>query len=51
MEIAWLMPNSQPEHLLEEQGMPSFLVSNANLWYLYLKLLLDEPKGHAITFY
>lgn len=30
MEIAWLMPNSQPEHLLEEQGMASFLVSNAN---------------------
>lgn len=51
MEIVLLMPNSQPEQLLEDQAMPSFLVSNPNLWYLYLKLLLDELKGHAITFY
>jgi len=51
VEIAWLMPNTQPEHLLEEQVIVSFLVSNANSQYLYLKLLLSELKGQVITFY
>lgn len=51
METSLLMPNSQPEHPLEKQVMASFLFSTANLWDLYLKLLLGEQKGHVIIFY